>query len=317
MMPRHLRPPTGRHAAALGSLVVLIIAAGAVLAACGSGGSSSAATNSATGRSVQRLATVTRGDLVQSVTGRAQLGSVKSSVNVKVAVQVTASGASQVAVGQSATVSFIKLPAGAGRFFGSASPRPGVAQSGAPSAAQSGAPGAAPSGAPGASQGGQGFFGGGQGALRGKTAQGTVTAVSAGSNGAVTATVTIAKLPAGVTAKYTGFAQIKVKVLASNVLLVPTAAIKGSGSSATVQLLAGGKTSTQDVVVGRQSAGESEITSGLSAGQNVVYTQKFTGRFPGAGGNRPSGGFPQSGGQAPSVGFPQSGGQAGGAPSGT
>ena len=68
--------------------------------------------------------------------------------------------------------------------------------------------------------------------------QGTVTAVSAGSNGAVTATITIAKLPAGVTAKYTGIAQIQVKVLASNVLIIPTAAIKGSGGSATVQVLA-------------------------------------------------------------------------------
>jgi hypothetical protein len=171
-----------------------------------------------------------------------------------------------------------------------------------PSAGQGGAPGA------GMSQGGQSMFGGGQGALRGgKTAQGTVTAVSAGTNGAVTATVTVAKLPAGVTAKYTGFAQIKVKVLASNVLLVPTAAIKGSGSSATVQLLSGGKTSTQSVVVGQQSAGESEITSGLSAGQNVLYMLKFTGRFPGAGGNAPPNG----------QGFPPSGGQAGSAPSGT
>ena len=35
---------------------------------------------------------------------------------------------------------------------------------------------------------------------------------------------------------YTGIAQIQVKVLASNVLIIPTAAIKGSGSSATVQL---------------------------------------------------------------------------------
>ena len=64
-------------------------------------------------------------------------------------------------------------------------------------------------------------------------------------------------------------------------LIIPTAAIKGSGSSATVQLLAGSKTTTQSVVVGQQAGGESEITSGLSAGQNVIYMRTFTGRFGG------------------------------------
>ena len=141
---------------------------------------------------------------------------------------------------------------------------------------------------------------GGQGAFRGKTAQGTVTAVSAGSNGAVTATVTIAKLPAGVTTAYTGIALIQVKVLASNVLIIPTAAIKGSGSSATVQLLENGKTATQSVVVGQTTQGEAEITSGLSAGQSVVYTRTFTGRFPGSRSgqfNGQGGGYFQNGGQ--------------------
>ena len=42
-----------------------------------------------------------------------------------------------------------------------------------------------------------------------------MTAVKVGSNGSVSATITIAKLPAGVTAKYMGIAQIQVKVLAS------------------------------------------------------------------------------------------------------
>ena len=296
-----------RFGAALGALLALTVATAALAAACG--GSSKAATATTAGRSVQVLSTVRRGDLVESVVGRARLTSIKSKVNVKVAVQVSGQNAAQVAAGQSVTVTFVMLPAGAGRLFGSGtSPRPRASQSGAPGAGQSGMPGAGQSGAPGAGygQGGQGFFGqGGANTLRGKTAQGTVTAVSAGSNGAVTATVTIAKLPSGVTVKYTGIAQIKVKVLAANVLLVPTAAIKGSGGSASVQLLVNGKTTRQSVVVGQQSAGESEITSGLSAGQNVVYTRTFTGRFPGAGG--------QSGGQ----GFPQGGAQSSGATSGT
>ena len=303
----HQRRSNRRLGAALGALFALTIATAALVAACG--GSSKAATATTAGRSVQVLSTVRRGDLVESVVGRARLTSIKSKVNVKVAVQVSGQNAAQVAAGQSVTVTFVKLPAGAGRLFGSGtSPRPRASQSGAPGAGQSGMPGAGQSGAPGAGygQGGQGFFGqGGANTLRGKTAQGTVTAVSAGSNGAVTATVTIAELPSGVTVKYTGIAQIKVKVLAANVLLVPTAAIKGSGGSASVQLLVNGKTTRQSVVVGQQSAGESEITSGLSAGQNVVYTRTFTGRFPGAGG--------QSGGQ----GFPQGGAQSSGATSGT
>ena len=303
----HQRRSNRRFGAALGALLALTVATAALAAVCG--GSSKAATATTAGRSVQVLSTVRRGDLVESVVGRARLTSIKSKVNVKVAVQVSGQNAAQVAAGQSVTVTFVKLPAGAGRLFGSGtSPRPRASQSGAPGAGQSGMPGAGQSGAPGAGygQGGQGFFGqGGANTLRGKTAQGTVTAVSAGSNGAVTATVTIAELPSGVTVKYTGIAQIKVKVLAANVLLVPTAAIKGSGGSASVQLLVNGKTTRQSVVVGQQSAGESEITSGLSAGQNVVYTRTFTGRFPGAGG--------QSGGQ----GFPQGGAQSSGATSGT
>ena len=55
-------------------------------------------------------------------------------------------------------------------------------------------------------------------------------------------------------------ATIQTKVLASNVIVIPTAAIKGSGSSATVQVLAGGKTSTGLVVVGQQ-AGTSRRSS--------------------------------------------------------
>jgi hypothetical protein len=290
MTSRHLRLPTRRRAAALVGLLATTIVAAAVLAACG--GSSSAATpggstNATTGRTAQVLATVRRGNLVDSVAGRLQLSSTKSKINVRAVVQVSGTNAAQVAVGQPVTVTFVQLPAGAGRYFGSGSPRPYAGQSGAPSSGQSGAPSSGQSGGSGYGSGGQGFFGqggqGGQGAFRGKTAQGTVAAIAAGSNGSVSATVTIAKLPSGVTSKYTGLAQIQVKVVASNVLIIPTAAIKGSGSSATVQLLAGGKTSTQSVVVGQQVAGESEITSGLSAGQNVVYTRRFGGRFPGGG----------------------------------
>jgi hypothetical protein len=316
MMLASPRRSNRRLGAGLGACLVLVAVTVALVAACG--GSSKAATTITTGRTVQVLATVHRGDLVEGVIGRMQLTSTKGKATG--AVQVMGQNASQVAAGQSVTVAFIQRPSGAGQGgFGQSN---GTGPSGAPNTGQSGAPNTGQSGAPGNGQsggqgffgqgtGGQGFFGqggqGGQNAFRGKTAQGTVTSVSAGSNGSVSATVALAKLPSGVTAKYMGIAQIQVKVLASDVLIIPTAAIKGSGSSATVQLLVSGKTSTQSVVVGQQAGGESEIASGLSAGQNVVYTRTFTGRFPGS---RTNG---QSGGQ----GFTQNGGQPNGATSGT
>jgi len=304
-----------RLGAGLGALLLAVTIMTTVLVA-GCGGSGSAAATSSTGRTVQVLATVRQGDLVASAVGRVRL----TSTTGKVAgvVQVMGQNASQVAAGQSVTLSFFKLPAGVRPgAFGSGSARPSVAPS-----AGSGGQGYFGSGN--GAGGGQGFFGGGgRGAFRGKTAQGTVTSVSTGSNGSVTASITIAKLPSGVTAKYMGIAQIQVKVLASNVLIIPTAAIKGSGGSATVQLLVNGKTTTQSVVVGRQTQTESEIVSGLSAGQNVVYTRTFTGRFPGSrngqgfqnGGQ--SGGYFQNGGQSGGQGFPPDGGQPGGTTSGT
>jgi macrolide-specific efflux system membrane fusion protein len=307
-----LRQSRRRRAAGLGACVALAIAATALAAGCG--GSSKAATASGSGRSVQVLATVRRGNLVDSVAGRLQLTSAGSKAAVKGTVQVMGQNGSQVAAGQSVTVVFVQRPSGAGQ--GGSGQGYGSGQSGAPSARPSGIP----SGGSGSGYGygGQGLLGqggqGGQGAFRGKIAEGTVTSVSAGSNGSVTAMVTIAKLPSGVTAKYMGIAQIEVKVLASDVLLVPTAAVKGSGSSATVQLLASGKTSTQSVVVGQQAGGESEITSGLSEGQNVVYMRTFTGRFPGGFRNGQS---PFGQGGAQSGGSTQNGTQSNGAASGT
>jgi len=307
-----LRQSKRRRAAGLGAGLALMVVAAALAAGCG--GSSKAATTSGSGRSVQVLATVRRGNLVDSVAGRLQLTSATSKATVKGIVQVMGQNGSQVAAGQPVTVVFVQRPSGAGQ--GGLGQGYGSGQSGAPSARPSGVPSGGSGG--GYGYGGQGLLGqggqGGQGAFGGKIAQGTVTSVSVGGNGSVTAMVTIAKLPSGVTAKYLGIAQIQVKVLASNVLLVPTAAIKGSGGSATVQLLAGGKTSTQSVVVGQQAGGESEITSGLSAGQNVVYLRTFQGRFPGGFRNGQS---PFGQGGAQSGGPTQNGTQPNGATSGT
>jgi hypothetical protein len=196
--------------------------------------------------------------------------------------------ASLVAAGQPAQLVFFKLPAGFRQGGASASPPAGFGQGGASASPPAGF-----------GQGGQGFGQGGfgQGGARrfgGKTAKGTVTAVTQGANSTAAVSIAIAKLPAGVTAKYMGIASIQVKVLATNVVIVPAAAVTGSGGNATVTVIAGGKTSTRKVVVGQKTFAEAEIVSGLSAGENIVYQRTFGGfRFgrPGAG----SSGFPQPG----------------------
>jgi len=288
-------------------LSVLVLAAlAAALAGCGSKSSNTPAA-AATPTAIQVMATATRGDLTQSAMGIAKL--TKSGGKLVIVATMDVQNASSVAEGQAATVFFLR---GGGRF-----PQPG--QSNVPQPQGSGVPqgGAPPSGAPfpqgGTSgapfpQGGQsgqgGLPGGGQ---RGGTA-GTVTAVTTNADGSAAATISVDKLPSGVKVGSTGFARIEVKVLASKVILIPTAAVKGSGSSATVQVSANGTTETRTVTAGQQSGGMTEIVSGLNEGENVVYSQAFRG-FPGAGG-RSGAPFPQ-GGQSGAP-FPQQGGQSGG-----
>lgn len=297
MRPTRLRSLTVSRSARLSAALALAATAMVVLAACGS--SAKTTSSSGSSRSAQVLYTVKSGNLVETASGRATLTSTKKS-KVAATVQIMGAEAAQVAAGQSVTVTFVKLPAGFGSGANgrpSGAPSPGSGPSGTGSQANGGSQGFS------GGSGGQTFSGpGGQGGFRGKTATATVTGVEAGSNGAVKATISIAKLPAGVTTKYTGIAQIEVKVLASNVLIVPRAAIKGSGSSATVQLLQNGKTATQSVTVGQQTQTEAEITSGLSAGQSIIYTRTFSG-FPGGRNGNPGqgGGFPGGqGGAAPS-----------------
>ena len=297
------RPPRRLGVAALTALLLLAVAA--LVAGCGSLNSTTSSSKSSanSSRSVQVLYTVKSGNLVETVSGMVTLTSTSKRTAT---VQLSGSEASQVAAGQSVTVSFMKLGKMSGGQ-GAPSARPsGMASPAAGSGAASGSG----QGASGTS-GGQGSFGGsGQGTLlrNAKQASATVTAVQAGSNNSVTATIAIAKLPSGVTAKYTGIAQITVKVLASNVLIVPRAAIKGSGSSATVQLLQSGKTVTQSVTVGQETQTEAEITSGLSAGQSILYTRSFTGFAGARSGASGYGGSGQAGGSP--------GGQGGAAPSG-
>ena len=211
----------------------------------------------------------------------------KSGGKLVVVATVDAQNASSVAEGQTAMVFFLR---GGGSFpqagqsgvpqpQGSGMPQGGAERRSVPTGRASGAP--FPQGGQG---GGQGGFPGGQGGFpggqRGGTA-GTVTAVTTNADGSAAATISVDKLPSGVKADSTGFARIEVKVLASNVILIPTAAVKGSGSSATVQVSANGTTETRTVTAGQQSGGMTEIVSGLNEGENVVYSQAFRG-FPGA-----------------------------------
>ena len=306
------RPRRNVRPAGLALLSLLVLAAlAAVLLGCGSKSSNTPAAG-ATPTAIQVMATATRGDLTQSAMGLAKV--TKSGGKLLVIATIAAQSASSVAEGQKATVFFLR----GGGF-------PQAGQSGVPQPQGSGVPQGAPSGMPqpqgsgmpqpqgsGAPfpQGGQGGFPGGQGGfpggLRGGTA-GTVTAVTNNSDGSAAATISVDKLPSGVKDGSNGFARIEVKVLASNVVLIPTAAVKGSGSSATVQVSANGTTETRTVTAGQQSGGMTEIVSGLNEGENVVYSQAFRG-FPGRG--QSGAPFPQ-GGQS-GMPFPQQGGQSGG-----
>ncbi len=135
----------------------------------------------------------------------------------------------------------------------------------------SGMPQPGPSGMP------QGGFPGGD--LGDRGTPGTVTAVKTNADGTASATIRLDETPADAAADSIGFAAIETKVLAANVIVIPTAAITGSGSSATVQVLANGTTQDRTVQVGQQSGSQSEIVSGLSEGESIVWYRSF----PGAG----------------------------------
>jgi hypothetical protein len=299
----------GRNARPGGAalLSVLVLTALAVaLAGCGSKSSNTPAAG-ATPTAIQVMATATRGDLTQSVMGTAKV--TKSGGKPLVVATIAAQSASSVADGQKATVFFLRSgsfpqagQSGVPQPQGSGVPQGGL--SGMPQPQGSGMPQGGASGAP-FPQSGQGGFSGGAG-QRGGIA-GTVTAVTTNSDGSAAATISVDKLPSGAKVGSTGFARIEVKVLASNVVLIPTAAVKGSGSSATVQVNANGTTETRTVTAGLQSGGMTEIVSGLNEGESVVYLQAFRG-FSGRG--QSGAPFPQ-GGQS-GMPLPQQGGQSGG-----
>jgi multidrug efflux pump subunit AcrA (membrane-fusion protein) len=121
--------------------------------------------------------------------------------------------------------------------------------------------------------------------------------VGASSSGVVEYTVTLAldRTVAGLKPGMSANASVTTGER-DNVLNVPNAAVTGSGSTATVKVLANGAQSTVDVVAGLKGDSTTQILSGLTAGQQVVTSSGIalptsTGASGTTGGTRPTTGF--------------------------
>jgi macrolide-specific efflux system membrane fusion protein len=217
-----------------------------------------------------------------------------------------------VAQGQQVRVYFVSRPANSGASPGGY-PSPG--SGGYPSTGADN--GYAPPGAGGYASPGTGGPAPGSGAqlfdnnslfTTAKNAPGVIESITKNSDGSATLTVRVTKLPAGVSSASFAIARLSTQVLARNVLLLPLAAISGSGSNTTVQVLVGGKTERRKVVVGKKTQTQVEIVSGLNEGDNVIYTRTFRNSW---GSNRPwpgRSGYPQG---ALRSGYPVPGGSSG------
>jgi membrane fusion protein, macrolide-specific efflux system len=130
-----------------------------------------------------------------------------------------------------------------------------------------------------------------------------------------TVTVRLSSIPSYVRIGMTGSMVVTIQKHA-DVVLVPTRAIVGTGSSAYVRVLQNGQTVLRQVSVGMTTTASTEIQSGLAVGETVVTgtVTAGTGNSSQSGGsilNGESGGFPGGGG-FPSGGFPPAGGNFGG-----
>jgi macrolide-specific efflux system membrane fusion protein len=130
-------------------------------------------------------------------------------------------------------------------------------------------------------------------ALTGVTASGRVTAIdttSTTSNNVVQygVTITLTSRPPGVRLGQTASVEVTV-ASATNVLYVPSAAVRTAGGQSTVTVLQNGRQVAKTVQIGIKGDQGTEIKSGLDEGDQVVMTTNT-----GTGG--PSGGFPAGGG---------------------
>jgi macrolide-specific efflux system membrane fusion protein len=130
-------------------------------------------------------------------------------------------------------------------------------------------------------------------ALTGVTATGKVTAIDTSpttSNNVVqyNVTITLTTKPSGVRLGQTSSVEVAV-ASATDVLYVPTAAVRTAGGQSTVTVLQNGKQVAKTVQVGVKGDTGTEITSGLNLGDTVVIATGGTGTGPGVGGG-PGGG---------------------------
>jgi membrane fusion protein, macrolide-specific efflux system len=130
----------------------------------------------------------------------------------------------------------------------------------------------------------------------GKVATIAPTATTTNSVNSYAVEVSLSTLPAGVRIGQTLSVVVTIGSV-ENVLRVPLAAVRTSGSRHTVQVKANGQTQTVPVEVGLEGDSFYQITSGLTAGQQVVLTQTSTttsstgtNGFPGGGGGGLGGG---------------------------
>jgi len=232
------------------------------------GASSSSGQSAASTRQI--MATVFTGDVVETAMGRLELTTAGD--KPQATVEVSGDAADQVMEGQTVTV----MLGGPGQSGEMGSPPD---QSGDQPSGDMASP---PAG------NGQGMPPGGSGMMQGGT-EGTVVSVETGSDGTVTATVELEELPDGAEVGDTGMAVIQIKVLAEDVLVVPTQAIETSDGASTVQVMVNGKTETREVELGAQSPTMTEIVSGLGEGDNIVYELEMNRQQGGQMGAPPSG----------------------------
>jgi hypothetical protein len=286
-----------RRGRGMAAAVLLGLAASvAALAGCGSGGSATTAAQpnaQSTTATRQIMTKVQRGDVVETAFGRLELAD--ATAKPKATVQLTGDAASKVAAGQTLTAMVGGVRQGAGQPSGAPSPAPtgSAGNGGQPSPPSQGGGQVAP-GDP-SMGGGQGMPGGGFAGAGG--VDGTVLSVETGTDGSVTAVVRLDSLPKGAQSGDQGMAVIQIEVLAQDVLVVPTQAIKKSGGTSTVTVISGGNSEQREVETGAAGTASTEIVSGLNEGDSIVYEVKFPGMAGGQNGASGAMGSPPPGGQ--------------------
>ncbi|MDL4773980.1 efflux RND transporter periplasmic adaptor subunit [Actinomadura xylanilytica] len=157
-------------------------------------------------------------------------------------------------------------------------------------------------------------------ALTGKTATGTITGIGATPTTTdnvvkFAAQIGLTGVPSGVRIGQTATVEITV-AKASDVLYVPTAAVRTAGGQSTVTVVRAGERQQVQVETGVKGDQGTEIKSGVQEGDQIALTTTTgSGTKTGGtktGGTRTGGGMPGGGGGMPGGGMPGGGGPGGG-----